>query len=196
MKLQLRDKKTSIVREKGSIPGVIYGKGFDSISIQLPYQDFNQAVRKYGFTKTFEVTLEGKKHAVYIREAQVESMNQHQFIHFDLVKVAKGDTLNANVSLHFINKENLPSKLVFTSIMDELPIEYKVGSGVAYIDVDVSELTEDKPLFVKDIVLPKGIKADADPEEMVCSLVQPSTEEVKEETEEDSGETLVVPAEE
>jgi hypothetical protein len=55
-----------------------------------------------------------------------------------------------------------------------------VGSGVAYIEVDVSGLTAEKPLYVKDITLPKGIKAVADPNQMVCSLQQASSEEAKE----------------
>lgn len=183
VKLNKRTEKSSKVREQGFIPGVMYSAGFDTVSVQMPNNDFKQALFKYGLTKSFEVSLDGKKHTVYIREAQSEITNQHTYIHFDLMKVSKGDTLHANVSLHFQNKESLPSSLVLAIVMDELPIEYNVGSGVAYIDVDLTNLSEDKPLYVKDIVLPKGIKAHVDPNEMVCNLVSGSKAELPEETE-------------
>jgi large subunit ribosomal protein L25 len=180
MKLSIRTEKLQKVRENGFIPGVIYGRGIESTMVQVPYMEFKSALRKYGYTKTFNVELEGKKHVAYIKDAQLAYLQQHDYMHFDLVKVAAGDTMQASVSLHFINRENLPASLVFATILDELPVEYMVGSGVAYIEVDVSSLTADKPLYVKDITLPEGIKAVADPDQMVCSLQQASSEEAKE----------------
>lgn len=195
MKLILRDKKVNKVREEGYVPGVIYSNDFPSVNVQVPNLEFTKAFQSFGYTKSFDVKLDGKKHVAYIKDIQVDIMDQHKIIHFDLMKVSKGDTLNANVALHFINKDQLPQRLVFVSIMDELPIEYNVGSGVAYIDVDVSGVTEDTPLYVKDIVLPEGIKVDTDLDQIVCSLTTGSTEEVQE-TEEETADHVVVPSEE
>lgn len=183
MQLKKRVEHGSKVRPTGFIPGVVYGHGFESQAVQVPYFEFKQALWKYGKTKSFEATLDGKKMVVYIRDAQVEFLTQNEYMHFDLVKVSKGDTLHASVKLHFVNKEKLPGSLVFTTAIDELPIEYEVGSGVAYIDVDVSSVTENEPLHVSDIVLPKGIKAAIDLNEVVCTLQQGSTAEVPEEEE-------------
>jgi large subunit ribosomal protein L25 len=184
MQLKTRVEHGSKIRKSGFIPGVVYGHNFETAKVQVPYHEFKQALLKYGKTKSFDATLDGKKIVVYIKDAQYEFLKQNDYIHFDLVKVVKGDTLQANVKLHFINKNKLPGSLVFTTALDEIYIEYGVGSGVAYIDVDVSGLTEFEPLHVKDIVLPKGIKVLTDKDAVICTLQQGSSAELPEEKEE------------
>jgi large subunit ribosomal protein L25 len=62
--------------------------------------------------------------------------------------------------------------LVFTSNLDEVELEYQVGSGISHLDVDVSDLKENEPLHVSDLVVPKGTKILNDPNQIVCGLSQ------------------------
>jgi large subunit ribosomal protein L25 len=186
--IEKRVKKTKEVRLDGFIPGVIYGKDFTATSVQVPKLEFEKTVQKYGTSKTFSILLDDKKHIVYIKDFQNAYMDPSSYIHFDLVKVSADDTLQSNVTLHFIGKEvYTKSSLVFTTILDEIEVEYQVGSGVSYIDVDVSALTEEEPIHVKDIILPKGIKVLNDPEQMVCSLSRATFVEEVVESDEQEG---------
>lgn len=197
MNIVKRKEKLRVVRQNGFIPGVLYGKDFSSTSIQAPLSEFVKALNEYGTSKTFSIKIEGKKHIVYIKDYQSNLMNAKKYIHFDLLKVSADDTLHAYVSTHYVGKENMAkSSSVFTSNLDELEIEYAVGSGISSIDVDVSSLTEDSPIYVKDIAVPKGIKIVSDPEAIVCSLLQATVyEEETEETDEPT-QFVTVPAEE
>ena len=195
MNIEKRTKRVNEVRQSGFVPGVIYGKGFAATSVQVTNYELTKAIQTFGTSKTFSILLEGKKHIVYVREYQNVYMDHNSYSHFDLVKVSQDDTLQSNVSLHFIGKELFTkSSLVFTTNIDEVEVEYNVGSGVSHLDVNVEELTEETPLYVKDLVLPKGIKALNDPEQIVCSLQQATI--MVETVEEDEQEGYVAEPEE
>ncbi len=190
MNIEKRTKRVDEVRKSGFVPGVVYGKDFPSTSVQVPALEFTRAIQQYGTSKTFSIKLEGKKHIVYVREYQNVYMDHNAYSHFDLVKVSSTDTLQSNVALHFIGREVFSkSMLVFTSNLDEVEVEYHVGSGVSHLDVNVEELTEETAMYVKDLVLPKGIKVLNNPEQIVCALSQVA--EVVEETDEDEQEGFV-----
>jgi large subunit ribosomal protein L25 len=175
MNVEKRTEKAALLRKKGIVPGVLYGKGFDSVSVQIPLLDFQKALREFGTSKTFKISLGKDNHIVYIKEFEVNVMDYNQITHYDLIKVSATDTLQSSVSLHFVGKEKFnASSLVFTSYLDEIEVEYAVGSGISHIDIDVAGLTEEEPFHVKDIVLPDGITLLSDPEEIVCGLQQPS----------------------
>jgi len=182
MKVEKRTEKVKHLRQKGLVPGVIYGHNFENVNIQMPKLDLSKAVREFGTSKTFSIKLGKEKHIVYIKEYQNDYMDNSSFLHFDLVKVASDDTLTASVTLHFVGKEKfLKSTKVLTTNLDELEIEYLVGTGISHLDVDVSELTDEQPIYVKDLVLPEGIKVLNDLEEVVCSLNEVTVYEEKEE---------------
>lgn len=188
MNIEKRVLKAAEVRQNGFVPGVIYGKDFPSTSIQVPSLELQKKIAEVGTSKTFSILLDGKKHIVYVKDYQHGFMDPSSYIHFDFVKVSQDDTLHSNVSLHFIGKENFTkSSLVFTTNLDEVEVEYNVGSGISHLDVDVTGLTEETPIYVKDLEIPKGIKVLSDPEQMVCSLSQATIIEEKSEEDEQEG---------
>lgn len=187
MNIEKRTKRVNEVRQSGFVPGIIYGKDFPATSVQVPALEFTRAIEQFGTSKTFSILLDGKKHIVYVREYQNVYMDHNSYSHFDLVKVSQDDTLQSNVSLHFIGKEQFTkSRYVFTTNLDEVEVEYNVGSGISYLEVNVDALTEDTPIYVKDLETPKGIKVLNDPEQIVCSLNPPTV--IKEEVDEDEQE--------
>ena len=184
---EIRTRKVAEIRKDGFIPGVMYGHGIEPVSVQVETLDFHKSLRQFGQSKTFSITLDGKKHIVYIKEVQKAFMDQG-FEHFDLMRVTKKDTLHASIPLHFIDKDHFQSTTaVFHAYMNELEIEYHVGEGIAHFDVDLSELTMETPILIKHLKLPKGVKPMAEPNDIVCALGHAKV--VEEETPESDEET-------
>lgn len=194
MNIDLRHNKAKELLQKGLIPGVIYGHGIEATSVQVSAIEFLKAMRTYGMSKTFSVTCEGKKHIVYIKDAQNAFMDQNNYIHFDLMKVTADEMLQGKIPLHFKGTNSFAgSSHVFKEVEHELEIEYKVGKGISHLDVDVSHMTEDQPILIKDLILPEGIKALGEPDHPVCVLAHARV--LTEETETDE-ETIVYADEE
>lgn len=184
MKIQLRTKKGSKMRSLNKIPGVLYGKGIESTSISVDALDFTKKYYEKGTSTTFEVSLDGKKHLVYIKEVQTFPCHQNQPCHFDLVKVSKDDTMVSKIRVTFMNKEAVAKRgLILNGVSDVVEIEYDVGKGVSILNIDVEALEDNDVLYVKDVILPKGIKMLSNLEDVVVSCSRPKEEFVEEDEE-------------
>ncbi len=184
MKLEPRTIKGSKMRSKDLTPGVLYGKGIKSVPVQANATEFHKMYNAKGTSKTFEVTLEKKKHIVYIKEAQPSYGNTHTKIHFDLVKVSKDDTMTSKINVVFLNHAEVEKRgLIVSAVMPQIEVEYAVGSGISHVDLDVKGLDENDTLLVKDIVIPDGVTVLEDLESVVVSIsaqkeeVEPTEEE-------------------
>lgn len=174
MKINLRTEKGNKVRNNKTVPGVLYGKGFASISVTADAVEFNKQFYMMGSSKTFEVTLDGKKHLVYIKAVQPLPENLHHARHFDLVKVSKDDTMVSKIRVTFTNKDVVEKKgLILHAVNDTVEIEYAVGKGIAQIELNVENLEENDSLLVSDVVVPEGVKILSNPEYVVVSVSRP-----------------------
>lgn len=183
MNISLREGRVGPLRKNNLVPGVIYGKGIDPTPIQVDYHEITKAFHKFGNSMTFEVTLGKKKHLVYIKDTQADYLQNYRLIHVDLMKVSATDTITSDIALNFLHKDDVGEAGEVLSInLNELEVEFTVGKGVAHIDVDLSSLDEKKTLYVRDIVLPEGLKVNHKPDEIVAHLT--AVQEEKEEPEE------------
>ncbi len=182
MKLEPRTIKASKLRKTDLTPGVLYGKGMKSVPVQANSTEFHKLYHKKGTSKTFEITLEGKTHIVYIREVQDSFENFHNKIHFDLVKVAKDATLTSNINLVFLNHEEVEKRgFIVQGVMNSVEVEYAVGSGISRLEVDVAGMRANDTLKVSDIIPPKGVKILADMDSTIVSISTPKEEVVVDE---------------
>jgi large subunit ribosomal protein L25 len=185
MKLEKRTDSLKNVRGMNKIPGVLFGKTIEPISIQVDEKPFHDTFAEKGFTQTFEVKLGKAKHLVYIKDIQRDIIKHNQFLNVKLQKVSKDDTITADIPLNIIGREKIEKPGVIVSIpYDTLEVEYNVGSGVAHIDVDVSNLAVGDSLSVKDLEIPEGLKVLVDEEQTVVSVIETTYVE-EESTEED-----------
>lgn len=188
MKLETRVTKARKIKDKNIVPGVMYGSGMQSKSVSTPLIEFVKAYAEYGTSKTFEVKLDGKKHIVYFKEVVHDHLLAGSYKHFDLIKVAKDDTLTTKVRVIWLNKE-VPEKrgLILHSVLDEVEIEYPVGKGVSHVEVDVTDVVEHDVLHVEDIISIPDVKILDDPKASIVSVttfkevveVDPEAEEVE-----------------
>ncbi|MFW5794481.1 MAG: 50S ribosomal protein L25 [Bacillota bacterium] len=173
MKIEKRTEPLKVVRGMNKIPGVLFGKTIEPVSIQVDENDFHEMFAAKGLTQTFDVKLGRKKHLVYIKDIQRDIIMHNQFLNVKLQKVSKDDTITADIPLNIIGREKVEKPGVIVSIPnDSLEVEYNVGSGVSSITVDVSDLQIGESIAVKDLDIPEGLKVLVDPEQTVASAIE------------------------
>lgn len=171
MKLQARTDHVHKVRNDGFVPGVIYGKKIDSTPIQADGLELRKMYNENGKSKVFDVELGGKKHKVYIKDIQRFTMNSSQIMHFDLQRVTSKDTIHAKVPVTLIGKDGIEKrKLLVVLALHEIPCEFGVGHELTELELDVTDMDVDQAIYIKDLKVPKGVKIDVDPEEMVLVI--------------------------
>ena len=196
MKLQTRTIKASKIKTIEVVAGVLYGTGFEAVSVKTSLQEFIKAYSNFGTSKTFEVILEGEKHIVYFKEIVPDYLKAGVYKHFDLIKVSKDDTLTSKVRVIFLNKDDVKKQgLIINTVMDDIEIEYLVGAGVSNVELDLAGMTENDVKHVSDIIPIEGVKFLDDPSQSVVTVSFPR-EEVEEDPDADEQDEIVVETEE
>ena len=194
MKVTLRTEPLRVVRAAHQVPGVMYGRSIDSISIQADINDVLSALKTYGKTETFKIRLDDKYHHVYFKAVQSNVLKPNEVIHFDLHRVTEKELVTGMVPIEMIGHEVFYNQKMFAELVKhEILATYSPVVGHAKLVVDVSkmELHDEKKLHdlnlegleIKEdlnqtIVIIKEAKAhDEEPAEKAPVIVETAEEE-------------------
>ncbi len=178
-----KGKKTSVLKEAGRIPAVVYGHEIKNVSIDIDYKEFQKVLREAGESSLIELSVEGEKEKrlVLVHDLQRNPVSD-KFIHIDLFETSAKEEVEVEIPLVFEGTslavkdlggtlvKNIP-ELKIKALPQNIPHEIKVS-------IDSLNTFEDH-ILVKDLILPKDIKVFAKPEEIVVSVAEP--EKVEEE---------------
>ena len=169
------------VRNSGSIPGVFYGPKVESTPITINGPEFMKAWRSAGESTVVVLTGADEDHDALIHDIKLNPVTE-AVEHVDFYVIEKGKKVEVAVPLEFIGESAAVKTLGGTliKVMHEIEIEAMPKDLPHAIEVDISVLVDfAAQIKVKDIKLPAGVIAKADPEEVVV-LATAAKEEVEE----------------
>ncbi len=182
VKLAVAVRTVSALKDRalGNVPGVVYGPKQAPVSISVPKVVLEKMVREAG--ESTVIVLEGLPTAVEVLIHDVAFSPERGGIeHVDFYAIEAGKELTTNVPLEFIGEApavKLGGSL--TKVLHDIEVTCKPADLPQHIDVDVSGLVDfEVQIKVKDLVLPKGVTVETDPEEVVA-LVSEAEEEPEE----------------
>src|SRR5690554_6051048 len=186
------------LRANGEIPAILYGK--DNIPITLNSREVQKIIADYGTSHLLQLKLaKGKrtsKRPVLIKEVQADPIKGH-LLHVDLFEVSMDHKVTLTVPLVFIGQEKRPND---GSLIEQLMYEVEVSCLPSIIpnniEVDISGLTMNKTILVKDIIPPKDVEFVTAPEEALVAAVPPKVDTEQEATEETEEEVATAAPEE
>jgi len=152
--------KTGGIREKGFVPGVLYGEDTKNASVKVIEKDLEKTLRDAGETSIIVLDIGGEKIDVLIHQIAKDPVTG-KIIHIDFFHPSSKKKIEAEIELVF-EGESEAVKSGGGILIKELK-EIKV-KGLAkdlpkdlIVDISVLKTLEDKVL-VKDLPLPKGIE--------------------------------------
>lgn len=185
MEIILRTRSLREVRKDRLIPGVMYGKTIDSTNIEVADKAFKDALKAYGKSMTFQVTLDGKKHNVYIKNVVTNILKPNDIIHFELHRIAADEKVSASIPVIITGRDELEKRRLYIQMgLSDINCEYLSGSGIASFDFDATDMDIDEAIHIKDIVAPEGVTILEDLEQIVF-IVKEAQQEEEEEVEVD-----------
>jgi len=130
-----------------------------------------------------EMELGGKDHKVLLRDLQMHPFKQ-QVLHIDFQRVEARTRMTVKVPVHYSGEEESPAVKTENCLVNHVLTEMTVTCFPAdipeFIAVDLSGLTKGSSLYVKDVTLPKRVKATAKGQvNPVMVSVSPIVEEVE-----------------
>jgi large subunit ribosomal protein L25 len=183
MDAKLRDPKLSsnTLRRNKQIPGVFYGKGKESLALQVEYQVFRKAFIKGGYSQILDLDVEGKKFKVLVHDVQFDPITG-AITHVDFLNINLKEEITTDVPVEV--KGIAPAVKdhggILTTVKRELTVRCLPMDLPHSIVVDVSGLLEfSQAIHVKDIELPKGVVITDEADDVVITVSAPKEEEVE-----------------
>ncbi|WP_099192837.1 50S ribosomal protein L25 [Tepidibacter mesophilus] len=166
--------RAKAIRKKGFIPGILYGKNMEPISVAMDKKEFKQTYIQNKENKVFDVEFNNEVHKVYIHEVQRDVMNDKEFIHFDLHKVTNEDFIHTHIPIVLENKSKIESQgyVVQQQLLD-IEVKYGAYNTPTHVSGDLSYLQHGGSITVADLNIPQGISVLEDMNSIVASVNYP-----------------------
>ena len=178
---KISGRKVKTLRNKGLLPGNIYGKNVKSLGVQLDKKEFETLYKDVGETGLVTLQVGGDEHPVLINNVQKHPVTDEP-IHIDFRQVDLKTKVTAEVPVEVVGESPAEKQGIGTVVqyLKEIEIEALPADLLEKFEVDTSTLTEvDQAVYVKDLKFDKSkveIKTGAD--EIVVKVEPPQKEVV------------------
>ena len=179
--------KVDKLRQGDFVPGVIYGKNRETEHIQVDRRIFEKVYRSAGMSTLIDLELDGNVAPVLIKEVQ-EHPFKRQYLHVDFQELNMDETVKLTIPLTLVGRDNIESKEgILIQQLDEIEIECLPRDIPQSIEVDVSHIDFNTPVFVSDldIFTNEDIVVFREADDVIASLIEPTSEEELEELDEE-----------
>jgi large subunit ribosomal protein L25 len=166
------------LREGGIVPAVIYGRKEETIPVQVSQIDFRTIYKQAGESTVVSLTGLADDKQVLIHDIDYDPVSG-ETRHVDFYAIEKDKKVHVSIPLEYVGVAPAVKELggILVKVLYELEVESLPQDLPTRIYVDISSIVDfDASVLVKDITLPQGVEATADPEEVVA-LASPAIEE-------------------
>src|SRR5437868_10686703 len=124
------------LRDKGFVPGVIYGHKEAVIPVTLPKKELTNYL-DHG-THLFSVALDGRSETVLVKEVQYDHLGI-EVIHVDFARVSLDEQLEVTVPIELKGEPKDAERGVVQQIINQLEVECRVAEIPDALRVTVSD---------------------------------------------------------
>ena len=159
------------LRAEGRIPGVIYGGGGEATQISFLRSDLRTAMTtEAGQNALVTMRADGDEFLTVVKEVQRHPVRR-DVIHVDFLKIDSEKPIELEVPIRLVGEAK---KVTVNGGMTEqrlnsLLVRVRPDAIPNAIEVDISVMTLDRSLLVKDLELPEGVTSLSKPQQAVVT---------------------------
>ncbi len=175
--------KVDKLRAESLVPGVVYAKALDNRHIQFTEREFKLMLREAGMTTIVDLVIDGESIPVLVKDIQYHPY-KNQVLHVDFQEIKMDETIKLAIPIRLLNREDIQLKpSILIQVLDELDIECLPMDIPDLVEYDVSSITFDEPVTVKDLDIFNDDKITIfdEADDIVATLNHPQEEEEEEE---------------
>jgi large subunit ribosomal protein L25 len=179
---EVRGKEVAKLRRQGTLPGVVYGAGQDSMPIAMDAREFDILHRQAGRNAVVDLHLDGAKPQPVLLHAIQEHPLTRKPIHIDFLAVNMEEERTIDVPVLIIGESEAVDKLggVLLHFRDAVLIRAKPDDIPAGVELDITPLADfESILHASDLHMPSGVTLVTEPTEPLARVQAPRLEEVE-----------------
>lgn len=178
-KRTIMGKQVRSLRQSGFIPAVLYGKGQEALSLQVPVKEFNKVLKQAGESTLVYINVGGESYPTIIHDVALDPVKDH-VLHADFYKVSLTEKIKTKVPVVFMGESPAVKDLagIFVRNINELEVEALPQNLPHEITVDISSLKNfGDQILVKDINLGSDVKIEAEADTILATIQEPKSQE-------------------
>lgn len=165
-----RKGKPKQIRNKGFIPGVIYGQYLQPKPVQFDGLELNKAVKNNFKTSVLKVKVGEKSNQCIVKSVQRDIINGN-IIHVDMQAIREDEEIKLKVPIEFTGRAMLENRnLLLETHLPELELSGRVKDMPDSIEIDLENKQFGDKIEVKDIKLSENITV-LNPEEDLIAVI-------------------------
>jgi large subunit ribosomal protein L25 len=178
-KREVIGKQVKAMRRAGKLPGVIYGRHTDPISVSLDAHSASLLLGRLTSSSLVTIDLDGKEYPALVREKQRDYI-KNRLLHVDFLTVSLNETLRASVAVNLVGVSGAVKdyNAVLVVNLQSLEVECLPSDLPERIDVDISVLARPgEGIRVRDVKVSDKVRLLDDPDTTVAVATFAKVEE-------------------
>ena len=185
-KIELNAQKREVVgsglnnlRKSGLVPAVLYGKGQESLPLQVLTQDFSKIYKLAGESTLVYINIGDQSYPTIIHDITRDALSD-ELLHADFYKVRLDEKIKAMIPVVFENESSAVKDLggIFVRNVNEMEVEGLPQELPHEIKIDISELKNfGDQILLKNVKLSAGLKLIGSEDEIIATIQEPISEE-------------------
>ena len=176
------------MRQRGLIPGVVYGREMESIPIYVAASDMAPVLRRPDYeTELIDMSVDNKESMdVLVKEAQFDHIGE-RLLHIDFFRIVRGTKLVVDVSIVSVGTaQGVKMGGMLQHNMRIAKIRCLPRHLIHQIEVDVSGLAIGDSIHVRDLSVPDTIEILEEEHRTVLTILARRGEEIAKVEEEEA----------
>lgn len=188
-KREVVGKKLKELRQKGLIPGVLYGTK-EPVMVMSEYVPTEKVLEKAGYHSPIDLTVDGKRQLAIVKDVQLDPVSR-QIVNIEFQAISANEMVEATTPVVLVNFEESEASKTYhfevNQTINELEIKAKPADLPSELEIDAKGLNsvEDK-LTLADLQLPTGVELvdkELEMDQVIASLYDPAAEAAAREAE-------------
>ncbi len=171
-------------RRAGRAVATVYGRGRESISVEVDERSIEHALRSLGMNGVFELVIPGEKPVQAMFRTVSRNPVRGTIQNLEIYALVAGQTVNVFVPVLLEGVEAVQQGTVL-HILQQVEIIAEPQNIPTHFSLDVSQLEIGDNRSVSDLELGTGIELVTDPDETIVTVAAPTVEEDEDEETED-----------
>jgi large subunit ribosomal protein L25 len=167
---------TNRLRSSGRIPAVVYGH-VEPMVISIDAREFRTSFKRITENTIIELKLPAGAHEVLVKDYQKDNLTG-EILHIDFYEFKRGVALRTHVPLRLTgNPVGVKEGGILEVLLHDIEVECLPKNLPEEIVLDIAELMLGHSIHVRELALPEGVRAMANPEQVVCIVAHRAAEE-------------------
>lgn len=166
------------LRGEGNIPGVLYGRGMEPISVTVERREFRLALSgPAGVNTVLALQVGGESYPAVVKEMQRHPIKR-TVSHVDFLQVNMHEEITVNIPLRLHGEAKAVSAAggLVDPTVDTIEVSCTPTNMPNEFMVDITDMQPDTVIRLSDIPMPKGVTPLGDPDMPVVTVLTTAAE--------------------